>query len=115
MFPFDVNIFWMEFLMFGHLICYVYAFKWKESDGQQSRLHQQNELSPLILNKDHVDVGNPISGLGQAIQIDIFVTFTLNEATTFCFYNIAHKYVFPLKEKNSFSFMCLLQVIYNTA
>jgi len=28
-------------------------FKWKESDGQQFRLHQQNELSPLILNKDH--------------------------------------------------------------
>jgi hypothetical protein len=27
--------------------------KWKDSDGQQFRLHQQNELSPLILNKDH--------------------------------------------------------------
>jgi hypothetical protein len=27
--------------------------KWKVSDGQQFRLHQQNELSPLILNKDH--------------------------------------------------------------
>jgi hypothetical protein len=45
------------------------------------------------------DVENPVSGLGQAIHIAIFVTFPLNEATTFCFYNIAHKYLFPLKKK----------------
>jgi hypothetical protein len=27
--------------------------KWTESDRQQFHLHQQSELSPLILNKDH--------------------------------------------------------------
>jgi hypothetical protein len=27
--------------------------KWKDSDGQQFCLHQQNELSRLILNKNH--------------------------------------------------------------
>jgi hypothetical protein len=45
------------------------------------------------------DVGNPVPGLGQAIQIATFVPFPLNEATTFCFYNIANKYLFSLKRK----------------
>ena len=75
--------------------------RWKESEGQQFRLHQQNELSTLILNKDH-DIwcwkSSPWLG---TVNPDCYMCTVPSEWSyhMLFFNNIAHKYLFPLNEK----------------